>query len=524
MSQEQRQQAARGEKLVPSADRVKISTTNMRIEPIVPQKEETFQVVLGICKASPCFKAFTITADVPEIYMQKFWFTVKKTKKTPFYEFGLAGKKFSVYVGLFRKILDICLRVPNEDFVSPPSEEDLLAFLIELGYKGPLDHLTRMKNVDYPELIWEDLAYQIDYRQGNLRRREIMPYLRFTKIIINHLLSLNPSIPIPDQSQKLKVIFTTSSEGTGTKPGVLDEVKDSSEAKGDSAIDWGSKEDSEYSEENKVDEEIEWVFTDEEEEKQDDQDDDHDRSIDIEKTYDEEEIDDEFVHGDEYVHGNVDEEMKDAKVAKTMKDDEEITDTEKTDAENTEVTKGDLEQAGKLPLTSSSLSVSSDFGNQFLNLSSDTYLIGTTKESTDTEINSLLYIQIQQEVPHIQSPSILIIPVLMIPEPIVLSPIPEIPTVTSVTTLPPPPFVTNITLVVQELKQVDHVTLFIIDYSIFDLATTKDMPRRKWSDMDKRRSGIMVDLIDKQMLERRILRNLERLVDARELEIDYRLM
>ncbi|GJT81360.1 hypothetical protein Tco_1055702 [Tanacetum coccineum] len=52
----------------------------------------------------------------------------------------------------------------------------------------------------------------------------------------------------------------------------------------------------------------------------------------------------------------------------------------------------------------------------------------------------------------------------------------------------------------------------------------KDMPRRKWSDSDKRRSGIMVDLIDKQMLERQILGSLERLVGARELEMDYRLM
>ncbi|GKC63188.1 hypothetical protein Tco_1095786, partial [Tanacetum coccineum] len=31
--------------------------------------------------------------------------------------------------------------------------------------------------------------------QAKLRRREIMPYPRFTKIIINHFLSLNPSIP-----------------------------------------------------------------------------------------------------------------------------------------------------------------------------------------------------------------------------------------------------------------------------------------------------------------------------------------
>ncbi|GKD45705.1 hypothetical protein Tco_1270350, partial [Tanacetum coccineum] len=88
----QRQQAVRDEKLVPSADRVKISATNMRIEPTVPQNEETFQVFLDIIKASPCYKAFTIIADVPEIYMQQFWFTIKKTKKTPLYEFGLDDK------------------------------------------------------------------------------------------------------------------------------------------------------------------------------------------------------------------------------------------------------------------------------------------------------------------------------------------------------------------------------------------------------------------------------------------------
>ncbi|GKB95489.1 hypothetical protein Tco_0981626 [Tanacetum coccineum] len=58
----------------------------------------------------------------------------------------------------------------------------------------------------------------------------------------------------------------------------------------------------------------------------------------------------------------------------------------------------------------------------------------------------------------------------------------------------------------------------------FQFSYNKDMPRRKWSDSDKRRSGIMVDLIDKQMRERRILKNLERLVGARELEMDYKLM
>ncbi|GKF06648.1 hypothetical protein Tco_0037316, partial [Tanacetum coccineum] len=188
----------------------------------------------------------------------------------------------------------------------------------------------------------------------------------------------------PDQSQKLK----------GVSHKLEDQVKElvfhqwfsmSQQSSSQPQVkELGSEEESEYSKEETVDEEIEWLTTYEEEEKKDDDED--DRSIDIEKTDDDKETYDEFVHGNEYVHDDVDEEMKDAEVTKTGKDGEEITDVEKTDAEKTEATKGDLEQAGKLPLISSSLSVSSGFGNQFLNLSPNTSLNGTTKESPDTEI------------------------------------------------------------------------------------------------------------------------------------------
>ncbi|GJV40909.1 reverse transcriptase domain-containing protein [Tanacetum coccineum] len=164
---------------------------------------------------------------------------------------------------------------------------------------------------------------------------------------------------------------------------------------------------------------------------------DDDKSIDLEKTNDEE-TDDEFVH-------NKDEEMTDAEDVETGEDDEGI-----TDAEKTEVTKGDLKQARKPPLISSSLSVSSSFGNQFLNLSSDTSLTGTLKEFADTEINSLLDIPIPQEVPHIQSPSIIIVPILVIPEPSVLSPIPEIPSVAPTTSLLPPSSVSTISPVLHQ--------------------------------------------------------------------------
>ncbi|GJW23708.1 hypothetical protein Tco_0034330 [Tanacetum coccineum] len=60
---------------------------------------------------------------------------------------------------------------------------------------GILWGMFHRKNVNFTELIWEDFQYQIDYRQSKLRRCEIMPYPRFTKIIIYHFLSLHKSIP-----------------------------------------------------------------------------------------------------------------------------------------------------------------------------------------------------------------------------------------------------------------------------------------------------------------------------------------
>ncbi|GKD23010.1 hypothetical protein Tco_1224713, partial [Tanacetum coccineum] len=48
--------------------------------------------------------------------------------------------------------------------------------------------------VDYSAMIWEDLQYQFDNRQTKVKRREIMPYPRFTKAIIHHFMSQHKSI------------------------------------------------------------------------------------------------------------------------------------------------------------------------------------------------------------------------------------------------------------------------------------------------------------------------------------------
>ncbi|GJW06629.1 hypothetical protein Tco_1569052 [Tanacetum coccineum] len=129
MNQEQIQQASCDEALVPSDDKIKINSTNIRIDLTVTQKEETYQVILDIIKNSACYNAFLVTTDVPEIYMQQFWNT----------------------------ILGISPRVPNEDFIIPPSEESIITFLYELGYKGEINKLASMF-VDHMHQPWRTLA------------------------------------------------------------------------------------------------------------------------------------------------------------------------------------------------------------------------------------------------------------------------------------------------------------------------------------------------------------------------------
>ncbi|GJX73112.1 hypothetical protein Tco_0311707 [Tanacetum coccineum] len=52
------------------------------------------------------------------------------------------------------------------------------------------------KNVDYVALLWEDFKYQADNREISSARKEHMPYLRFTKVIISHFISKDKTISI----------------------------------------------------------------------------------------------------------------------------------------------------------------------------------------------------------------------------------------------------------------------------------------------------------------------------------------
>ncbi|GJY50139.1 hypothetical protein Tco_0440095 [Tanacetum coccineum] len=504
--QETQQVTTHDEKWVPFTKRVKISSINVRLETIVPKKEETFQVVIDLIKNSSCFKAFTISVDVLESFMQQFWYSIKKVQGTDSYEFLLANKKCIVNADVFRMILDICLRVDGVDFTDNSGS-----------------NIQQRENVDYPKLIWEDLAFQIDHmKEKRSRREDYQEYgLAIPEVMINDAIKQSESyqmfikystsqippkksrgkgsqrkkttddsqetvdvskeskpehepvkkktasrrvvkkkvtistddniIPDPDVALELgksislaeakeeevakqvyatnarivtesvpeptrrrkssKVTFdppkkvkgvpsltleekeaadimqalkeskktskrqpgtrgssegtstipgvpdestfvsTTLSEGTGTKPGVPNEEKDIT--KEYVILEWGSEQESEYSEEDKLDDE-------EKDDKKGDVDDEGDDHIcDIQHTDDE---DDETESDEDDIY---------------KKSDEEDTDAAKADAEMTEEAEDDSKKA-ELPPTSSSLSIFSGFGDQFLKLSSDTSLVVLT--------------------------------------------------------------------------------------------------------------------------------------------------
>nr|GEW80065.1 hypothetical protein [Tanacetum cinerariifolium] len=418
---------------------------------VLLQKEETFQRVIDLVKNSSCFKAFTISTDIPKIFMQQFWYSIKKVRGINSYEFLLANKKCVVNVDVFRTILDICPRVKGVNFTDVPDDDTTLAFLIKLDTK--IDHIkekrSRRENMPFPRFTKETVGRsKVSEPEPELVKRKISSKERIKKKVtlspddniisddLDTALELGKSISqtkaeeaeaakqlhatharivkefileptkrrklgkvTSDPPKKLKgvpsltlkeqeaadimvpnestIISATSSGGTSTKPGVPDEEKEIT--KENVILEWGSEQESKYSEEDKLNNE-------EKDDKEGDDDED-----------DETESDEDDIYKYKIrMLKDEDEEMINADVDNSDKGDKDVTDAAKAYVKKTSEVKND---AKLLPI-SSSLSMSLGFGDQFLKLSSDSSLVSTVKDTKYAKINSLLKVKIQSEVPH----------------------------------------------------------------------------------------------------------------------------
>ncbi|GJS06945.1 hypothetical protein Tco_0363741 [Tanacetum coccineum] len=146
-------QIALDDALVAPADRLKIGKCNLRLSSDITSKEATLQVVYDVLKLTPFYKAFQVTADAPEIYMQEFWASAYVHNRSV--RFKMNNKKHiiaQILWGMYNK-----------------------------------------KSVDYAYLLWEDFIFKIENK--SMKKGSAMYYPRFTKIVVNYVMEKDPSIP-----------------------------------------------------------------------------------------------------------------------------------------------------------------------------------------------------------------------------------------------------------------------------------------------------------------------------------------
>ncbi|GJW10840.1 retrovirus-related pol polyprotein from transposon TNT 1-94 [Tanacetum coccineum] len=200
------EQIALDDALVAPDNRLKIGKSNFRLSSDLKSKEATLQVVYDVLKLTPFYKAFQITADVPEIYMQEFWAT--STVHHHLIRFKMNNQKHNLNLEYFREMLQICPKFPNQQFEELPFEEAILTFLRDLGHSGKIKMITDVNvnklhqpwrsfaaviNKYYAYLVWEDFIYQVENK--NVKKSNEMYYPRFSKVIVNFFMTKDQSIP-----------------------------------------------------------------------------------------------------------------------------------------------------------------------------------------------------------------------------------------------------------------------------------------------------------------------------------------
>ncbi|GJU67291.1 hypothetical protein Tco_1253550 [Tanacetum coccineum] len=230
-----------------------------------------------------------------------------------------------------------------------------------------------------------------------------------------------------DPPRVAKITPTVTSEGTGEKPGVPDVTNDdSSESESES---WGNDEDDSNNEQESSDESSKQENESEEQESDSEQDEESDNddqevdefdeeneSEDDEMKSDEEQgMDDTTNQFDDDAEASLEEPTEtatgivqgtDTKMNEAQQGNENLETTQEQVVEDTHVTITTVTKKSEVPVTSSSRS--SDLATKFLNFSDIPH--------TDAEIVSTLDIHVHHEVPRPQAPTLLSVPVSVIPE------------------------------------------------------------------------------------------------------------
>ncbi|GJU82636.1 hypothetical protein Tco_1285001 [Tanacetum coccineum] len=234
MKQDKAQQAAYDEKLVPSDDRVKISKSNLRMDPLVTQKEETYQVVLDIIKNTPCYNAFLISANNSEAYKT---FIGISTGLIPPKKGRCKGAQGTKAVVIPNKATSASKKKKQKKKVSIRDESITKKKSIEPSQK------QKLKGI---ELLSESAQFEIDtYKAMKASKRTSIFQHQSNGLSEGAALGLE----VPDEPSDKSAY---SDKGAGTSSEVLDESKDKNEKIED--IPWKFIDDDESEDDDEEDE------------------------------------------------------------------------------------------------------------------------------------------------------------------------------------------------------------------------------------------------------------------------------
>ncbi|GJY76716.1 hypothetical protein Tco_0481832 [Tanacetum coccineum] len=166
---------------------VPIGKSNFVLDLHKKQKNPIFQIFVDILQNTNFFRAFTASAFLDET-------------------------RFTLDANLLREALEITLIDQSYQFVSPPLGDAIMDFVNELGYIEAIHFVSKIAvnnlclggiitstNVDFAELIWEKFVQAIKTfltdkanlgsptKKGRKDKPHVIPYCRFTKLIICHL-------------------------------------------------------------------------------------------------------------------------------------------------------------------------------------------------------------------------------------------------------------------------------------------------------------------------------------------------
>nr|GEZ03639.1 retrovirus-related Pol polyprotein from transposon TNT 1-94 [Tanacetum cinerariifolium] len=155
------QQVALNEALVPHASRLRIGKSNFRLKSDISSKESTLQLVYDVLRLTPFFKAFLVTADVLEIYMQEFW-TTAMVYHHSIWHGGEIRKLTDVNINKLHQPWRSFVAIINKCLSGKSSGYDSL----RLSQAQILWGLYHKRNVDFAYLLWEDFVYQVEHKDA----------------------------------------------------------------------------------------------------------------------------------------------------------------------------------------------------------------------------------------------------------------------------------------------------------------------------------------------------------------------